>query len=62
MDHFQSGFRRVGIVERNDVPASVVSAMGTEQPFADIKIPASGPMLKGVSIAIMLAFFLNLLY
>ena len=53
MDHIQHGFRRVGIVERNDVSASVVSAMGTEQ-FADITIPAIGPMHKGVSLALII--------
>lgn len=58
MDHYAPGFHRIGFVETNDVSASVESAMEKEHPFAEIKIPASGPMLKAASIGIMVAFFL----
>lgn len=58
MDYKAPGFRRLGIVERNDVSASVVSAMGSELPFAEITIPATGPVLKAVGLGVMLAFFI----
>jgi hypothetical protein len=32
--------------------------MAKEHPFAEIKIPASGPVLKAAGIGIMVAFFL----
>jgi hypothetical protein len=35
-----------------------MSAMCTEQPFAEITIPASGIVLKGVGLGLMLALFL----
>lgn len=36
----------------------MVSALGNEIPFADITIPASGNVLKGVGLGVMVAFFL----
>lgn len=58
MNYYAPGFRRVGFVEINDVSASVESAFGNEPPFADIEIPASGPVLKAVGLGVMVAFFL----
>lgn len=58
MEYYAPGFRRVGFVERNDVSASVVSALGNELPFAEITIPASGHVLKAVGLGVMVAFFL----
>lgn len=58
MDHYAPGLRRVGFVERNDVSASVESALVNELPFAEITIPASGPVLKAVGLGVMVAFFL----
>ena len=34
------------------------SAFGNEQPFAEITIPSSGPVLKAVGLGVMVAFFL----
>ena len=59
MDYYAPGFHRVGFVERNDVSASVESSFGNELPFADITIPASGPVLKAVGLGVMIAFFLS---
>jgi len=58
MEYSAPGFRRVCFVERNDVSASVVSALGNEHPFAEITIPASGNVLKAVGLGVMVAFFL----
>lgn len=32
--------------------------MGSELPFAEITIPATGPVLKAVGLGVMVAFFL----
>lgn len=60
MDHYAPGFRfhRLTIVEKEALSATVLSALEKELPFADIEIPASGPVLKAVGLGIMLAFFL----
>lgn len=58
MGYFAPGFRRIGFVERMDVSATVESAFGNEHPFAEITIPASGPLLKAVGLGVMIAFFL----
>ena len=58
MEYSAPGFRRVSFVERNDISASVVSALGNELPFAEITIPASGNVLKAVGLGVMVAFFL----
>jgi hypothetical protein len=58
MDYCAPDFSRVGFVERNDVSASVVSALENEPPFAEITIPASGHVLKAVGLGVMVAFFL----
>jgi hypothetical protein len=58
MVYYAPGFRRVGFVERNDVSASVVSALGNDLPFAGITIPASGDVHKAVGLGVMVAFFL----
>lgn len=57
-DYFVPGFRCVGFVESHDVSASVASALGNEPPFAEITIPASGPVLKAVGLGVMVAIFL----
>lgn len=59
MEYYLPGFRRVCFVEINDVSASVESAFSEEVPFAEIKIPASGPLLKAVGLGVMVAFFLT---
>lgn len=58
MHYYAPGFRRLCFVERNDVSASVESAFGNELPFAEIKIPASGNVLKAVGLGVMVSFFL----
>jgi len=58
MEHYAPGFHRVGFVERYDVSASVESAFVNEPPFADITIPANGPVLKAVGLGVMVVFFL----
>jgi hypothetical protein len=58
MDYSAPGFNKISFVETHDVSASVESTFGNEPPFADIQIPASGPVLKAVSLGIMVAFFL----
>ena len=44
-----------GFVERNN-SASAVSAFWKEQPFAEITILASGPVLKAVGLGVMVTF------
>nr|GMD79487.1 Photosystem I PsaA/PsaB [Ipomoea batatas] len=51
-------FRKIHFLERNDISESVANAIGNEQPFAEIMIPASGNALKGVGLGVMVAFFL----
>lgn len=58
MEYIAPGFRRLCLVERNDVSALVESTMENELPFSGITIPASGPVLKSVSLGVMVAFFL----
>lgn len=58
MEYYSPDFTRVGFIERHDVSASVESALGNELPFSEIKIPASGPVLKAVGLGLMVAFFL----
>lgn len=59
MDYHLPNFRKVSFVERQpDLTESVVSAFANESPFAEIEIPASGNVLKAVSLGLMLAFFL----
>lgn len=53
-DHF---FRKASFMEKNDISELVVSAINNEFPFAEIKIPANGPMLKAVGLGVMIAFF-----
>lgn len=58
MDYYDNYLHRVDFLERNDVSPSVELAMGNELPFADINIPASGPVLTAVGLGVMVAFFL----
>lgn len=41
-----------------DISAVIESTFGNEQPFVEISIPASGPVLKAVGLGVMVAFFL----
>lgn len=50
-------FRRASFMEKNDISELVASAINNEFPFAEIKIPANGPMLKAVGLGVMIAFF-----
>ena len=59
MEYCAPGFNRVCFVERNDISASVESAMVNELPFADINIPASGHVLKAVGLGVIVAFLLS---
>jgi len=54
------GLRRICFVESSDVSASVESAYRNELPFSEITIPANGPVLKAVSLGLMVAIFLAL--
>lgn len=59
MEYYRPGFQKVSILEKSDiVSASVETAFKNEQPFADISVPASGPVLKAVCLGVMIAFFL----
>ena len=46
--YYAPGFHRVGFVESKDVSASVESILANELPFAEMIIPARGPMLNAV--------------
>lgn len=57
---FQLGFSKMTFletVESGGVSASVESAMASE-PFAEVTIPANGPVLMAVSVSVMLAVFM----
>lgn len=58
MGHYEPGFRRMGLLERTDVSASVESATNSVHPFSEIQIPASGPVIQAVGLGVMVAFFL----
>lgn len=58
MEYSAPGYSRAGFVERNN-SASAVSAFWKEQPFAEITIPASGPVLKAVGLGVMVAFLIT---
>lgn len=58
MEYHPANFRRVCFVESQDVSASVTAAFVNEHPFAEITIPASGPVLKAVGLGVMIAFFM----
>lgn len=51
-------FRKLDFVETHDVTALVDSILGNEEPFTDIRIPASGPVLKSVGLGLMVTLFL----
>jgi hypothetical protein len=58
MHYYAPGFRRICLIERMDFSALIESTMENEHPFSEIKIPASGPVLKSVGLGLMIAFFL----
>lgn len=47
--------QKVHFLEGKDVSSTLASAFRNEQPFADITIPANGPVLTAVSLGIMVA-------
>lgn len=58
MEYISPGFRKVSFVESHDLSELVESTLANEQPFAEITIPASGPVLRAVGLGVMVAFFL----
>lgn len=51
-------FRKLTFLETCDPSSVVDSAFANTPPFAQISIPASGPVLKAVSLGVMIGFFL----
>lgn len=58
MNYNAPNFRKICFVEKYDTSESVMSAFENELPFAEITIPASGEVLKAVSLGMMVAIFL----
>lgn len=59
MEYYSPDFSRISFVESHDVSASVESTFENQLPFAEIKIPASGYMLQGVGLGLIVAFLLG---
>lgn len=53
-------YGKLCFLEKEDVTTAVEAAFEKEVPFAEISIPASGSLLKGVGLGLMLAFLIVL--
>ena len=58
--HVATGFKRVNFTEVNNVAENVADMLEHQPPFNDIKIPAQGPILKGIGLAVILGIFITL--
>jgi len=57
-NYYAPELTKIHLNERNDITDTVAHAIGNEQPFAEIMIPASGTVLKAVGLGVMVSIFL----